>query len=177
MPYQELVEVQTVGIESRQEAWQCAVELLGKVDMVFVSSVDREGYPRTGAMLNLRNRQRFPGLTEFFGSQADPLVTYLSTNTFLPKVVRMRENPKVCLNFTDLQEWKGLQVVGHAVVVEDDAVKRALWQDGWEMYYPGGVTDPDFAIIRVDPVFAQYYHQLQHFHFDLATSGGQDWAG
>ena len=166
-----------MSTESRDEARERALELMRTVGVVFVTSVDGEGYPHTGAMLNLRSPQQFPGLAEFFDSQADPFVTFLSTNTFLPKVTRMRENPKVCLNFTALEEWRGLKVVGHAVVVDDDAVKRALWQDGWETYYPGGVTDPDYTIIRIDPVFAQYYHRLQHFHFDLARPEARVLAG
>ena len=31
---------------------------------------------------------------------------------------------------------------------------------------PGGVEDPDYAIIRLRPSFLQGYHQLEHYHID-----------
>ena len=35
------------------------------------------------------------------------------------------------------------------------------------MYYPGGVEDPDYAVLCLRPVFRQGYHQFQHYHVDM----------
>ena len=56
--------------------------------------------------------------------------------------------------------WQGMLVGGEAEVVTDMAVKRGLWQDEWAVYYQGGVEGEDFTIVRLRPVFAEYYHDL-----------------
>jgi general stress protein 26 len=56
---------------------------------------------------------------------------------------------------------------GEMAVVTDRSEKEQVWQKGWEMYYPGGVHDPDHTVLRLRPMAAKYYHQLDSFHFDL----------
>ena len=37
------------------------------------------------------------------------------------------------------------------------------------MYYPGGVHDPDHTVLRLRPMTAKYYHQLNSFHWDMPS--------
>ncbi len=50
-----------------------------------------------------------------------------------------------------------VSVSGVAHVVEDMAIKQALWNKGAEAWFKGGVTDPDFALVRVRIEHADYW--------------------
>lgn len=50
-----------------------------------------------------------------------------------------------------------VSVAGTAALVEDRAQKQALWNKGIEAWFPGGVSDPDLALLRVDISHAHYW--------------------
>lgn len=50
-----------------------------------------------------------------------------------------------------------VSVSGNAKVVEDAAKKKALWNKMTEAWFPGGIDDPDLALVRVDIVHADYW--------------------
>jgi general stress protein 26 len=56
---------------------------------------------------------------------------------------------------------------GQIEIIEDMDIKRALWQDGWEMYYPKGVTDPDNSVLRLRPQFLRGWASLTHLELQL----------
>jgi len=56
---------------------------------------------------------------------------------------------------------------GEVQVVTDARLKRNIWQDGWECYYPGGPDDPDYAILRLAPKVAKGWHGEGAFGFNL----------
>lgn len=50
-----------------------------------------------------------------------------------------------------------VSVSGTASVVEDIERKKALWSKFTEAWFPGGVDDPDLALVRVDIIHAGYW--------------------
>ena len=46
---------------------------------------------------------------------------------------------------------------GTAAVVEDMAKKQQLWSKMAEAWFPGGVDDPDLALVRVRITHANYW--------------------
>ncbi len=56
---------------------------------------------------------------------------------------------------------------GEIEIVTEREIKEVIWQKDWEMYYPGGPDDPDHTILRLFPMFAKYYHQLNFANFNL----------
>lgn len=50
-----------------------------------------------------------------------------------------------------------VSVAGKAALVEDRAQKQALWNKGVEAWFPGGINDPDLALLRVDISHAHYW--------------------
>jgi len=94
---------------------------------------------------------------------------YFTTNTSSLKVAQLREAPKAVAYFCLPKEWCGLQVGGLLTLVEKREVEDAFWQENWEMYYPGGRDGGDYAILRLTPMFAEFYHQMQNDHFQLAA--------
>jgi general stress protein 26 len=50
-----------------------------------------------------------------------------------------------------------VSVSGHARVVRDLPTIEAVWSDAWKVWFPGGKTDPDLALIAVTPTAAEYW--------------------
>ena len=136
-----------------RDASKTVGNLIDKQSTAFISSVDQEGFPNTKAMLAPRLRE---GLHTF----------YLTTNTSSMRVAQYRENPKACLYFCDRRYFRGVMLIGTVEVLEDDASKALIWQEGDTLYYPQGVTDPDYCVLRFTARKGRYY---SHFHSEGFT--------
>lgn len=57
---------------------------------------------------------------------------------------------------------------GMMEVLEDEAIKKQLWQAGDSIYYPKGVTDPDYCVLKFTARNGRYYRNLktESFSFD-----------
>jgi len=101
----------------------------------FIGSVDSEGFPNMKAMLPPRKRI---GIREF----------WFTTNTSSMRVSQYRADPKACIYFCDTRFFRGVMLKGIMEVIEDDKVKEEIWNDGDERYYPKGMTDPDYCVLK-----------------------------
>jgi len=54
---------------------------------------------------------------------------------------------------------------GMIEVLADAASKEKIWQDGDTMYYPEGVTDPDYCVLRFTANEGRYYSNLKSVDF------------
>ena len=126
--------------------------LIDKQKIVFIGSVDVEGFPNMKAMLSPRKRE---GIKVF----------YFTTNTSSMRVKQYRENPKACIYFCDQRFFRGVMLKGSMEVLEDGTSKRLIWQDGDTMYYPKGVTDPDYCVLRFTAESGRYYSNFKSEDF------------
>lgn len=147
------------------------VELMARAWPVHLATVDRRGHPRIRALFNLRNAEHFPGLVPLFTDHGEDMMVLFTTNTSSAKVDEVHANPAVAAYFTVPEESWGLMLAGDAEAVVDDALRRVLWQDGWERYYPGGYDDPDHTVIRLLPVEARGWFRTSTFEFSLGRGG------
>ena len=120
--------------------------------------IDRDGFPVTRAMLKPRERH---GLREF----------YFTTNTSSAKVRALRKRPQVSIYFVDRRFFRGLSLAGAAEILEDAAAKERIWRDGDEQYYPLGVTDPDYCVIKVCVRNIRYYADFKSTNYAVSASG------
>ena len=139
---------------------EVSLKLIESADAAFLTNIGRDGFPDTRAMLNLRNAAIFPGLQGFF-SKLDPFQLYFSTNTASRKVAQIKENPNVSVYYCQPKSFHGVMLGGTIEIIEDDSIKQALWQPGWEVYYPKGFDDPDHTVLRLSPLFLRSWYQLQ----------------
>ena len=93
---------------------------------------------------------------------------YFSNNTSSSKIEHIKENPKISVYFCDPQDFKGLMLGGEAEIVEDMDIKRQFWLDTSIRYYPKGLEDPDYTILRFNPRSAIFYYRLKQFKFELS---------
>ena len=128
--------------------------IIDKQKICHLSSVDGNGFPNTKAMLKPRKRD---GIRHI----------YLSTNTSSMRVAQFRENPKACLYFTDSRFFRGVMLLGTVEVMEDAEHKEMIWEDGDTMYYPQGVTDPDYCVLKFTAVKGRYYSNFKSEDFEV----------
>ena len=126
--------------------------LIGKQGISFISSLDDEGFPNTKAMLPPRKRD---GIKTF----------YFTTNTSSMRVKQFRSNPKACIYFCDKRFFRGVMLKGTMEVLEDAVSKEMIWQDGDTMYYPKGVTDPDYCVLKFTAQTGRYYANFSSGNF------------
>jgi len=128
--------------------------LIDKQKVSFISSVDEDGFPNTKAMLRPRKREGIK-------------TVYFSTNTSSARVAQYRENPKACVYFCDMRFFRGVMLKGKMEVLEDAAIKKEIWETGDTMYYPKGVTDPDYCVLRFTADSGRYYSNFKTEEFKI----------
>jgi len=133
----------------------------------YLTTIDSEGFPITRAMFNLRNREQFPEFIEFFRKEENEFAIYIGTNTSSSKYRHIKKNPKIAVYFCDPDEFKGFMFGGEVDIVENLEIKRKIWLEWWTKYYPKGVEDPDYTLLRLAPKTARFYHKLQRINFEF----------
>lgn len=131
-------------------------KFVNKRKVAFITSIDAYGFPNIKAMLPPR---KINGLKEF----------YFSTNTSSLRVKQYRENPNACIYFyrKGLIKYQGVMLTGSMEVLEDACIKKELWQMGDKIFYPGGVTDPDYCILKFTALAGRYYCDLKTEDFPV----------
>jgi general stress protein 26 len=148
------------------------LELMRQAADVYFSTVDDDGFPHTRCLFNLRCASRFPGLQSVFAGHDRDLMTYLGTNTSSAKMRHIRANPRVAIYYCEPASFHGVMLSGQIEIVDEPAIRRSLWQKGWEMYYPQGPDDPDFTVLRLFPIRARGWWQAA-FEFNLPAEPKQ----
>lgn len=128
--------------------------LIDKQSVVLISSIDESGFPNTKAMLAPRKRD---GIQVF----------YFHTNTSSMRVSQYKSNPNACLYIFDKRFFKGAMLVGTMEVLEDKEHKEMLWQEGDTLYYPKGVTDPDYCVLRFTARQGRFYRDFSSEDFEI----------
>ncbi len=76
-------------------------------------------------------------------------------------VADLSAEPSVNVSYADPDRDSYVSVSGTASVVEDTAKKQQLWTKLAEAWFPGGIGDPDLALVRVRIVHANYWDMKQ----------------
>ena len=144
---------------NEMEARILGTQLMEVSDMVYLTTLQPDGYPHTRSVWNLRNRKSFGRLWPFFKERNKDFLVLFGTNTSSNKIKHIIANPKVSAYYCDPADYRGLTLIGDAVIDDDMEIKKMLWDPAWTFYYPKGIEDPDFSVIRLKPRRAKYYHR------------------
>lgn len=136
---------------------QTVGNLIDHQNVSFIASIDADGFPNMKAMLPPRKRE---GIRTF----------YFTTNTSSRRVAQYRENPKASLYFCDRRFFRGVLLKGTMEVLEDRESKQMIWQEGDTLYYPGGVTDPDYCVLKFTAATGRFYSNFHSEDFDIEPS-------
>lgn len=72
-------------------------------------------------------------------------------------VADLKTEPNVNVGYADTGADSYVSVSGTAAVVDDMAKKKELWSKMTEAWFPGGVDDPDLALVQVKITHADYW--------------------
>lgn len=122
--------------------------LIEKQGVAYISSIDEEGFPNTKAMLPPRKRE---GIKIF----------YFTTNTSSMRVSQYKINSKACIYFCDRRFFRGIMLKGKMEILEDSLSKEMIWKEGDELYYPKGVTDPDYCVLKFTAESGRFYSNFK----------------
>lgn len=125
-----------------------------KQKIAFIASVDEQGYPNIKAMLQSRKRE---GIKVF----------YFSTNTSSMRVRQYINDPKACVYFCDSRFFRGAMLRGTMEVLTDAESKEMIWHEGDTVYYPGGVTDPDYCVLKFTAFSGRFYSNYRSEEFTI----------
>ncbi|MCK4572472.1 pyridoxamine 5'-phosphate oxidase family protein [candidate division WOR-3 bacterium] len=137
----------------KENAIEKGLSLVNRSTIAMLGTNGDEGYPNIRAMIKMENE----GLKTI----------WFSTNTSSRKIPQLKKNPKACVYFVDFDKWIGLMLVGTTEIRKDQQSRERLWRDGFEKYYPKGVNDPDYSVLRFVANWGRYYHSLTHITFEL----------
>jgi len=151
-----------------KEIKQKCLNLMETANAIYLSTNGDDGYPHTRMMSNLRNKKENPGATEVLAKEKnDDFSIYFVTSKSSTKMQQIRVNPKISAYLCNPREFQTLMLTGEAEVVEDMKFKKQLWQDGWEIHWPGGADDPEFTVLKLLPGFARGWYKEGPFEFKL----------
>ncbi|MDR0840279.1 MAG: pyridoxamine 5'-phosphate oxidase family protein [Christensenellaceae bacterium] len=137
-----------------RDAVQTIGNLIDKQSISLISSVDGDGIPNTKAMLPPRKRE---GIKLF----------WFTTNTSSMRVAQYRANPNACIYFFDKRFFRGVMLKGTMEVLEDAESKEMIWQKGDTIYYPKGVADPDYCVLKFTAQSGRYYSNFHSEDFGV----------
>ena len=93
------------------------------------------------------------GVKELIAQMADKLpIAYISS-------VDQEGFPwtKASIYFCDAKGFKGMMLRGTMEVLTDAKSKEMIWHNGDEQYYPGGVTDPNYCVLKFTATDGRFY--------------------
>lgn len=128
--------------------------LIDKQGVSYIASISEDGFPNIKAMLPPRKRI---GIKEF----------YFTTNTSSMRSAQYRKNPNASIYFCDKRFFRGVMLVGSMEVLEDSETKEMIWREGDTMYYPLGVTDPDYCVLKFVATGGRYYSNFKSETFEI----------
>ncbi len=138
---------------TEEAAIQKSLELADRAEIAMLGTNGDGGYPNVKAMLKMENE----GLK----------VIWFSTNTSSKRVAQLNRNKKACVYFTDMKTCEGLMLLGEMEILRDKESRQHIWREGFERYYPKGVNDPDYTVLRFTSCSCNYYHGLQNVTFEV----------
>ena len=130
--------------------------LIDRQGTAFIGSVSAEGFPNVKAMLAPRKRI---GLKTM----------YFTSNTSSMRAAQYRNDSKACVYFCDRRFFRGVMLTGTMEVLEDSESREMIWQEGDTMYYPLGVTDPDYCVLRFTAESGRYYSNFKSEDFSIES--------
>ncbi len=79
------------------------------------------------------------------------------TDEFSEKSNQIKDNPKVCLCYSDPSKNTYLSVRGSAELVHDPVKMQELYSPVIKAWFPKGLDDPKLTLLKVKPEKAEYW--------------------
>lgn len=117
--------------------------LIRDVKFAMLTTLDSKGQLRSRPMAT--QKVEFDGELWFF------------TNGHGGKADEVESDHRVNLAYALPEKNRYVSVSGHAKLVHDPVKMRELWDDSYSEYFPGGLSDPNLALLSVSVEDAEYW--------------------
>lgn len=128
-----------------------AKEMLQRSEVVILTSINEEGYPRPVPMSKIKS--------EGFST------VWMSTGTNSSKTKDFWVNPKAGLCFSE--NWNSVALTGEIEIISDEKIKKEMWQDWFINHFPEGVSDPNYILLRFQGNHATFWIDGEFIHSDI----------
>jgi len=126
-----------------EESVQKIAKLIKGVRIAMLTSIEEEGH--------LHSRPMALQEVEFDGD------IWFFTGKSSPKVHQIEQQPRVNVAFSDPENQVYVSLSGRASLVLDKAKNRELWNPSLLAWFPGGLEDPELALLKIDVDGAEYW--------------------
>jgi len=117
-------------------------KIMQKADAVIQSA-----YYTTLITLDKNNQPRARIVEPFLPDKN--FVVWMATNPKSRKVNQLKHNSTTTLHYFDKSKLAYVSLMGNAFLVNDDSIKKRIWKDGWEKFYPN--RKKDYLLIQFIP--------------------------
>jgi len=143
-------------------------KLIEKIDFAMFTTMDDDG--------TLRSRPMSTQQVEFDGD------LWFFTGADAAKVHEVRRQQQVNVSYANIKKQEYVSVSGQAELVRDRAKIKELWNPIYKAWFPGGVDDPNLALLKVHVEKAEYWDSpnstvVQLVGFAKALVTGQSYEG
>jgi len=121
--------------------------------VAYIASINEAGHPQIKCMLVLEHDSMN--------------VQYFSTNLSSKRAQQFLINPKSSVYYCNEAQFKGALFTGMMQVCNDHDTKALLWREGFEIYYPKGVDDEDYCVLKFTADTVNYYHGLSNITLEM----------
>ncbi len=73
-----------------------------------------------------------------------------------PKITQIEKNSNVCIVSFNEETVRDIRLFGKIEVLVDKETKKNVWNEGLEPYFPGGIDDPELAVLKFNPERLEY---------------------
>ncbi len=133
--------------QTYQQNVQKLHELIKDIDVTMMTTLDEDGTLRSRPMAT--PKRAFDGTMWFF------------TEAKSPKVKEMQGYRQVNLSYATPQNDRYVSVSGKGYLEHDKAKIREFWDERFEKWIPGGLDNPNLALLRIDVIQAEYWDSTQ----------------
>jgi len=88
--------------------------------------------------------------------QGEPLYFFIGRDSHV--FARVATDAQVNAAFVEPDDSRYVSVSGRATISEDKALKAELWSRAASAWFPGGLDDPNLALLSVQPDHAEYWN-------------------
>lgn len=133
----------TTASQPHAEELKKLSELIKDLRFAMMTTIELDG--------SLRSRPMATQQTEFDGD------AWFFTTETAPKVDEVEHDRRVNLSYAAKDDNVWVSMSGTAEVVRDRAKMEELWKPALKAWFPGGLDQPDLALIKVHVDQAEYW--------------------
>ncbi len=118
-------------------------EMIKGIEFAMLTTADDDG--------SLRSRPMATQKVEFDGD------LYFFTKAGAPKVDEVERDRHVCVSYAAPEEQCYVSMSGTALLMRDRQKMEELWSPVLKAWFPGGLADPELALLKVSVTQAEYW--------------------